>query len=151
MSQIFNDIEYDVTQYTKGYDILFKDDQTLMLVDKIIDLILNGYKQAYICKQMVSELGFKRIYAGNVYTYAFRKMQGDNQKREEGMKEKNLARLEHLYKRAIERDDIKTANQLIETMNKMCGVYKEKIEVSTTDFEFRLGVEKKNEISEDEK
>lgn len=143
MSNYFEGITYDTSVYGdnkyRQYDVEFKDEQTVDLVDRIEDLLIGGYKQNTIAREMVIQFGFSRYNASMVVKYAFNHIVRNGIQRKEKMLEKNLARLEHLYGECMKNNDRKTAISTIDTMNKLCGLYKEKIEVTKNDFEFHLG------------
>lgn len=123
-----------------GYDPKFKEQETIDIMEAIKDAFLDGYSKNYIAKLLVDEMGFKALNAHALTGKVFTQIVNDKEKREEHMKEKNIARLERVYARAVDSGDLKNALSAIETLNKLCGLYREKIELSTNDFEFNLGM-----------
>lgn len=122
-----------------GYDPKLKEQATLDIMEAIKDAFLDGYSKNYIAKLLVDEMGFKALNAHALTGKVFTQIVNDKEKREEHMKEKNIARLERVYARAVDNNDLKNAISAIETLNKICGLYKNKVELSTDEFEFRIG------------
>lgn len=122
-----------------GYDPKFKEQASLDIMEAIKDAFLDGYSKNYIAKLLVDEMGFKALNAHALTGKVFTMIVNDKEKREEHMKEKNIARLERVYARAVDNNDLKNAISAIETLNKICGLYKNKVELSTDEFEFHIG------------
>lgn len=129
------------SKYTNamGYDPKFKEQETIDIMEAIKDAFLDGYTKNYIAKLLVDEMGFKALNAHALTGKVFTMIVNDKEKREEHMKEKNIARLERVYARAVDSGDLKNAISAIETLNKICGLYKNKVELSTDEFEFHIG------------
>lgn len=123
-----------------GYDPKLKEQETIDIMEAIKDAFLDGYSKNYIAKLLVDELGFKALNAHALAGKVFTMIVNDKEKREEHMKEKNIARLERVYARAVDNNDFKNALSALDQLNKLTGLYREKIELSTNDFEFNLGV-----------
>lgn len=124
-----------------GYDPKFKEQETIDIMEAIKDAFLDGYSKNYIAKLLVDEMGFKSLNAHALTGKVFTQIVNDKEKREEHMKEKNIARLERVYARAVDSGDLKNALSAIETLNKICGLYKNKVELSTDEFEFHIGTD----------
>lgn len=124
-----------------GYDPKLKEQASLDIMEAIKDAFLDGYSKNYIAKLLVDELGFKALNAHALAGKVFTMIVNDKEKREEHMKEKNIARLERVYARAVDNNDLKNAISAIETLNKICGLYKNKVELSTDEFEFHIGTD----------
>jgi len=124
-----------------GYDPKFKEQETIDIMEAIKDAFLDGYSKNYIAKLLVDEMGFKSLNAHALTGKVFTQIVNDKEKREEHMKEKNIARLERVYARAVDSGDLKNAISAIETLNKICGLYKNKVELSTDEFEFHIGTD----------
>lgn len=122
-----------------GYDPSLKEQETIDIMEAIKDAFLDGYSKNYIAKLLVDEMGFKALNAHALTGKVFTQIVNDKEKREEHMKEKNIARLERVYARAVDNNDLKNAISAIETLNKICGLYKNKLELSTDEFEFHIG------------
>lgn len=123
-----------------GYDPKFKEQETIDIMEAIKDAFLDGYSKNYIAKLLVDEMGFKALNAHALTGKVFTQIVNDKEKREEHMKEKNIARLERVYARAVDSGDLKNAISALDQLNKLTGLYREKIELSTNDFEFNLGI-----------
>jgi hypothetical protein len=130
------------SKYAKamGYDPKFKEQETLDIIEAIKEALLDGYSKNYVAKRLADEMGFKSINAHTLTGKVFTMITNDKEKREEHMKEKNIARLERVYARAVDSGDLKNAISALDQLNKLTGLYREKIELSTNDFEFNLGV-----------
>lgn len=130
------------SKYAKalGYDPKLKEQETIDIMEAIKDAFLDGYSKNYIAKLLVDELGFKSLNAHTLAGKVFTQIVNDKEKRETHMKEKNIARLERVYARAVDSGDLKNALSALDQLNKLTGLYREKIELSTNDFEFNLGV-----------
>ena len=129
------------SKYAKamGYDPKFKEQETLDIIEAIKEALLDGYTKNYVAKRLADEMGFKSINAHTLTGKVFTMITNDKEKREEHMKEKNIARLERVYAKAIDNNDLKNAISALETLNKICGLYKNKLELSTDEFEFHIG------------
>lgn len=128
------------SKYSMGYDPKLKEQESLDIMEAIKDAFLDGYTKNYIAKLLVDEMGFKALNAHALTGKVFTMIVNDKEKREEHMKEKNIARLERVYARAIDSGDLKNALSALDQLNKLTGLYKNKVELSTNDFEFNLGV-----------
>ena len=136
---MFENLEKSKYANALGYDPKFKEQETIDIMEAIKDAFLDGYSKNYIAKLLVDEMGFKALNAHALTGKVFTQIVNDKEKREEHMKEKNIARLERVYARAVDNNDLKNAISAIETLNKICGLYKNKVELSTDEFEFRIG------------
>jgi hypothetical protein len=122
-----------------GYDPKFKEQETIDIMEAIKDAFLDGYSKNYIAKLLVDEMGFKALNAHALTGKVFTQIVNDKEKREEHMKEKNIARLERVYARAVDSGDLKNALSALDQLNKLTGLYKNKLELSTDEFEFHIG------------
>lgn len=127
------------SKYSGGYDPQFKEDATVMLMDAIEDAFLSGYKQSSIVKYLSDDLGIKSIPGKTITGKVWKNIMSKNRKREEGMKEKNIQRLEFLYAESVQSGDIKNAISAVDKLNQLCQLYKEKVEITKNEFEFKLG------------
>lgn len=122
-----------------GYDPSWKEQATINIVEAIKEALLDGYSKNTVANLLSQELDFKSQYAHALAGKVFTMIVNDKEKREDGMKQKNIARLEHIYARAVDNNDLKNAISALDQLNKLTGLYREKIEVSTNDFEFKIG------------
>ena len=127
------------SKYSMGYDPSWKEQATINIVEAIKEALLDGYSKNTVANLLSQELDFKSQYAHALAGKVFTMIVNDKEKREDGMKQKNIARLEHIYARAVDNNDLKNAISALDQLNKLTGLYREKIEVSTNDFEFKIG------------
>ena len=127
------------SQYSQGYDIKFKEPATVEMLEIAKDAIISGYKKNTIAKLLCNELGLKYEQAQFVATKAWKDTIKAGKDREEGLKERNMQRLEFIYAEAMKNGDYKAANTAVDLLNKMGQFYKEKVELSTDEFEFVIG------------
>ena len=83
----------------------------------------------------------KYVNAQALAAKAWKEVMATGKDREEGMREKNIQRLEFLYAKCVDQNDIKNALSALDQLSKLCLLYKDKIELSTEDFEFQIGGE----------
>ena len=131
----------DKSQYSQGYDPKFKEPATVAMMEVIEDAYIGGYKKGTICKLLCTEMGMSYVYAQNLAAKVWKNIMAKGKERENGLKERNMQRLEFIYAEAIKNGDLKNANTAVDLLNKMAQLYKEKVELSTEDFEFILGGE----------
>lgn len=136
---MFENLKQSQYHNAMGYDPKLKEQETLDIMDAIKDAFLDGYTKNYIAKLLVDEMGFKSVNAHCLVAKVFKDIVNDKEKRENGMKEKNIARLERVYARAIDSGDLKNALSALDQLNKLTGLYKNKVELSTDEFEFHIG------------
>lgn len=129
------------SQYSQGYDPKFKEPETIEILETAKDAIIGGYKKNTIAKMLCNELDMKYEQAQFIAAKAWRDVMKTGKEREDGLKERNMQRLEFIYAEAMKNGDLKAANTAIDLLNKMGQFYKEKVELSTDDFEFVIGGE----------
>lgn len=129
------------SQYKQGYDPKFKEPETIEILETAKDAIIGGYKKNTIAKLLCNELEMPYVQAQAVATKAWKEVMQTGKDREEGMREKNIQRLEFLYARCVDQNDMKNALSALDQLSKLCMLYKDKIELSTEDFEFQIGGE----------
>lgn len=129
------------SQYSQGYDPKFKEPETIEILETAKDAIIGGYKKNTIAKLLCNELDMKYDQAQFIAAKAWRDVMKTGKEREDGLKERNMQRLEFIYAEAMKNGDLKAANTAIDLLNKMGQFYKEKVELSTDDFEFVIGGE----------
>ena len=122
-----------------GYDSKFKEEATKLIVDTIEDAYLAGYKKNYIAKLLCEEMGLKCTYAQALCSKVWSMIMDKGDKRADGMKERNLQRLEFLYAECVKNGDYKQAIAALDQLNRLCQLYKEKLEVSSDEFVFKIG------------
>ena len=129
------------SKMSMGYDPKFAERETLELVDAIKDAFIAGYRRNTIAKLLCEEMDMKYQYAQALTGKVWKMVMKDSNDRAEGMKEKNIQRLEFLYARCVDQNDMKNALSALDQLSKLCMLYKDKIELSTEDFEFQIGGE----------
>jgi gluconate kinase len=129
------------SQYKQGYDPKFKEPETIEILETAKDAIIGGYKKNTIAKLLCNELEMPYVQAQAVAAKAWKEVMQTGKDREEGMREKNIQRLEFLYARCVDQNDMKNALSALDQLSKLCMLYKDKIELSTEDFEFQIGGE----------
>ena len=127
------------SKYAQGYDPKFKEEATKLIVDTIEDAYLAGYKKNYIAKLLCEEMGLKCTYAQALCSKVWSMIMDKGDKRADGMKERNLQRLEFLYAECVKNGDYKQAIAALDQLNRLCQLYKEKLEVSSDEFVFKIG------------
>lgn len=129
------------SQYATGYDSKFREPATVEMLEIAKDAIIAGYKKNTIAKLLCEELDMKYVYAQAVAAKAWRDVMQTGKDRTDGMKEKNIQRLEFLYAKCVEQNDYKNALSALDQLSKLCQLYKTNVELSTDQFEFVLGGE----------
>ena len=127
------------SQYSQGYDIKFKEPETVEILEIAKDAIISGYKKNTLAKLLCNELGLKFDAAQFVATKAWKDVLKAGKDREEGLRERNMQRLEFIYAEAMKNGDLKAANTAVDLLNKMGQFYKTNVELSTDQFEFVIG------------
>lgn len=122
------------SKYSMGFDLRLKEPETLQMAEIIEDAYISGYSKNSINKYLTSELGFTYDNANAFTAKVWKMMINKGVDRKDGMGNKNLARLEHIYKRALDVGDFKNALSAIDQMNKLCQLYKEKVEITTDEY-----------------
>lgn len=129
------------SKYSTGYDPKFKEPETIEILETAKDAIIGGYKKNTVAKLLCNELDMKYANAQALAAKAWKEVMATGKDREEGMREKNIQRLEFLYAKCVDQNDIKNALSALDQLSKLCLLYKDKIELSTEDFEFQIGGE----------
>lgn len=129
------------SKMSMGYDPKFTERETLELVDAIKDAFIAGYRRNTIAKLLCEEMDMKYQYAQALTGKVWKMLMKDSNDRTDGMREKNIQRLEFLYAKCVDQNDMKNALSALDQLSKLCLLYKEKVELSTEDFEFQIGGE----------
>lgn len=122
------------SEYSMGYDPSWKEQATLELVDTIKDAYIAGYRRNTIAKLLCEEMDMKYQYAQALTGKVWKMVVKDSNDRTEGMKEKNIQRLEFLYAKCVEQNDMKNALSALDQLSKLCQLYKEKVEITTDEY-----------------
>lgn len=144
MADIFTDFleecHYDAKKYKGQWDHRLKDQDTLLLIDYIQTLLIDGYKNSYIKKQLVLEVGFTVPAADLIIAKAWQLLRKTDDA--DAVRTKNIHRLERIYELAISEDNLKAATSAVAELNKLMGLNKQTIKVESEEFNFVLGGEK---------
>ena len=127
------------SQYSQGWDTKLKEPATLEIMEIAKDAIIAGYKKNTIAKLMCQELEMKYDQAQAFAAKVWKQVMQTGKDRTEGMKEKNIQRLEFLYARCVDQNDFKNALSALDQLNKLTQLYKTNVELSTDQFEFVIG------------
>lgn len=122
------------SQYQIGYDSKFKEPETIEILEIAKDAIIGGYKKNTLAKMLCNELDMKYVYAQALAAKAWREVMQTGKDRTDGMREKNIQRLEFLYAKAVDMNDMKNAISALDQINKLCQLYKEKVEITTDEY-----------------
>jgi hypothetical protein len=122
------------SQYSQGYDPNFKEPETIEILETAKDAIIGGYKKNTVAKLLCNELDMKYTNAQTLAAKAWREVMQTGKDREEGMREKNIQRLEFLYARCVDQNDMKNALSALDQLSKLCQLYKEKVEITTDEY-----------------
>lgn len=127
------------SKYKQGYDLSWKEPETIEMLEIAKDAYIAGYKKNTLAKLLCNELGLKYEAAQFVATKAWKDVMKAGKDREEGLRERNMQRLEFIYAEAMKNGDLKAANTAVDLLNKMGQFYKTNVELSTDQFEFVIG------------
>lgn len=117
-----------------GYDPKFDERETLELVDAIKDAYIAGYRRNTIAKLLCEEMDIKYQYAQALTGKVWKMLMKDSNDRTDGMREKNIQRLEFLYAKCVDQNDMKNALSALDQLSKLCQLYKEKVEITTDEY-----------------
>lgn len=122
------------SQYSQGYDPKFKEPETIEILETAKDAIIGGYKKNTIAKLLCNELDLKYEQAQFIAAKAWKDVMKTGKEREDGLRERNMQRLEFIYGEAMKNGDYKAANTAVDLLNKMGQFYKERIEVTGEEY-----------------
>lgn len=122
------------SQYSQGWDTKLKEPATLEIMEIAKDAIIAGYKKNTIAKLMCQELEMKYDQAQAFAAKVWKQVMQTGKDRTEGMKEKNIQRLEFLYAKCVDQNDFKNALGALDQLNKLTQLYKEKVEITTDEY-----------------
>lgn len=127
------------SKFSQGYDPSWKEPATIEMLEIIKDAYIAGYKKNTLAKLLCNELGLKFEQAQFVATKGWKDVLKAGKDREDGLRERNMQRLEFIYAEAMKNGDLKAANTAVDLLNKMGQYYKTNVELSTDQFEFVIG------------
>lgn len=144
MAELFTDFleecPYDAKKYKGGWDNKLKDPDTLLLIEFIQTLLIDGYRNTYIKKQLVIEVGLSVPAADLIIAKAWQLLRKVDDT--EAVRTKNIRRLERIYELAIAEDNLKAATSAVAELNKLMGLNKTTVKVESEEFQFLLGGER---------
>lgn len=126
------------SKYTTGFDLKLKEPETVEMLEIGVNAMLEGMSKNTVAKLLVQEVGMKYINAQTFAGKMWKKMMAVGTDRKDGIPEKNIARLERIYQKAMELNDLKSAISALDQINKIAQVYKSKIEVTTDEYTLDL-------------
>lgn len=118
------------------------DVEYLMYMDKWFELLGQGYNAidgAKIFCETFPEVPEKR--ARDIRKIALKQIQDMVLDDAEAFREKQINRLDNLLQKAIDKKDLKTANKIIDTMNKTAGLYRDTNVTVAPVLQFQFGDE----------
>jgi hypothetical protein len=127
------------SQYSQGWDTKLKEPATIEIMEIAKDAIIAGYKKNTLAKMMCQELDMPYAQAQAFAGKCWKQVMQIGKDRTEGMKEKNIQRLEFLYAKCVDQNDMKNALSALDQLNKLTQLYKTNVELSTDQFEFVIG------------
>lgn len=127
------------SQYSQGWDTKLKEPATIEIMEIAKDAIIAGYKKNTLAKMMCQELDMPYAQAQAFAGKCWKQVMQIGKEREEGLRERNMQRLEFIYAEAIKNGDLKAAANAVDLLNKMGQFYKTNVELSTDQFEFVIG------------
>lgn len=128
---------YDPTRYSQGYDIKFKDEDTLALVYYTRDLLLEGIYHCTITKALREEVGIPSYrYAETIVNKATKMILSES--KDAVKKITNINRLDYVYRQAMATGNLKEATNALKEMDRICGFGIQKVEVSSNDYKLNF-------------
>ena len=136
---------YDWRNYDKkkGIDPTGIDILSNRVIDQAVDLLLAGYSEATARDILYETYGMNSYCVRFILGKAYTKLYTDEKKEEENLLKKQNMRLFRLYRSAIEKNDQKTALEVLKEVNKLNRLYVNKIEISSDTFVLDLGLSDK--------
>lgn len=140
MAELFTDFleecPYDAKKYKGCWDHRLKDPDTLMLIEFIQTLLIDGYRNTYIKKQLVIEVGFTVPAADLIIAKAWQLLRKVDDT--DAVRTKNIRRLERIYELAIAEDNLKAATSAVAELNKLMGLNKQTVEITTNEYQLNF-------------
>ena len=133
---------YKWSNYDKRYGINPSGDDILsnLLVESVENLILDGYSDYTIYNALYQTYGMNSYSVRFITRKAHSTLLKKQEKQEESLLKKQNFRLFKLYRDALEKNDQKTALEVLKEVNKLNRLYVNKIEISSDTFTLDLGL-----------
>lgn len=140
MAELFTDFleecPYDTSKHKGGWDHKLKDPDTLLLIEFIQTLLIDGYRNTYIKKQLVIEVGLTVPAADLIIAKAWQLLRKVDDT--DAVRTKNIRRLERIYELAIAEDNLKAATSAVAELNKLMGLNKQTVEITTNEYQLNF-------------
>ena len=137
---------YKWSNYDKRYGINPSGDDILsnLLVESVENLILDGYSDSTIYNALYQAYGMNSYSVRFITRKAHSTLLKKQESQEESILKKQNFRLFKLYRDALEKNDNKTALEVLKEVNKLNRLYVNKIEISSNIYTLDLGFEIKD-------
>ena len=137
---------YKWSNYDKRYGINPSGDDILsnLLVESVENLILDGYSDSTIYNALYQAYGMNSYSVRFITRKAHSTLLKKQESQEENILKKQNFRLFKLYRDALEKNDNKTALEVLKEVNKLNRLYVNKIEISSNIYTLDLGFEIKD-------
>ena len=133
---------YKWSNYAKRYGINPSGDDILsnLLVESVENLILDGYSDSTIYNALYQAYGMNSYSVRFITRKAHSTLLKKQESQEENILKKQNFRLFKLYRDSLEKNDNKTALEVLKEINKLNRLYVNKIEISSDTFVLDLGI-----------
>ena len=133
---------YDWRNYDKKQGINPSNEDILsnLVVEQVENLILDGYSDSTIYDALYNTYGMNSWSVRFIVRKAHSTLLKKQEKQEENMLKKQNMRLFKLYRAALEREDHKSALNILQEISKLNRLYVNKIEISSDTFVLDLGL-----------
>lgn len=143
---------YDWRNYDKkkGIDPTGIDVVSNKVIEQAADLLLGGYSEATARDILYECYGMNSYCVRFILGKAFSKIYSDEKEESENLLKKQNMRLFRLYRSALEREDHKSALNILQEINKLNKLYVNKIEISSDTFTLDLGLSDKQNTNDEQ-
>ena len=133
---------YNWKNYDKKKGINPSNDDILsnLVVEQVENLVLDGYSDSSIYDILYNTYGMNSWCVRFIVRKAHSTLLKKQEKQEENMLKKQNMRLFKLYRAALEREDHKSALNILQEISKLNRLYVNKIEISSDAFVLDLGL-----------
>lgn len=135
---------YDKKNYGKMTGIN-NDEISQQVIRQVYDLMIDGYTFPEINPALVKAYGWNSQSVRYVYNKAYNLLNDISTKQEERLKEKQITRLLRVYREAMDVHDRQAQIKALAEINKMTGMYVNKVEFSNNEVVFRIDGEDREE------
>ena len=126
--------------YKQGIDATGNDVISQKVIEQISNLILAGYTDATIKNKLWETYGVNSYQVKFMIGKAHKYLSDFTEEQETNLLHKQNSRLFGLYRSAMNKNDHKTALQVLQEINKLNRLYVNKIEISNDVFTLDLGL-----------